>query len=133
VSDLVIGVEPPPGLNVQLLPYPVVPSHQIRKPDALKVYLEIYHLHLDRDGTGHFNIDFRVIKLERKGEKIERAEMIASAFDFQATGQTAKEDFGISISNLKSGDYELEVEVEDKISGMKKQRRALFQIVEQDH
>jgi GWxTD domain-containing protein len=131
VSDLVIGVELPPSLNRDRFPYPVVPSRQIRKPEALKVYLEIYHLQLDEGGAGHFNIDFRVIKLERKGKKIERAEMIASAFDFQSTATTAKEDFGIAIANLKPGDYELEVEVRDNISGMKKQRQAPFQILKE--
>ncbi|MGH7453085.1 MAG: hypothetical protein ACRENG_17180, partial [bacterium] len=128
VSDLVIGVERPPGFEAELLPYPVVPSRQIRKPDALKVYLEIYHLHLDDGGAGHFNIDFRVVKLERKGKKIARAEMIASAFDFQSAAPAAKESFTISVANLKAGDYELEVEVKDKISGMRKKRSAAFQI-----
>ncbi|MCI0693387.1 GWxTD domain-containing protein [candidate division KSB1 bacterium] len=131
VSDLVIGVEPPAGFEVGLLPYPVVPSRQIRKPDALKVYLEIYHLHLDDGGAGHFNIDFRVVKFERKGKKIARAEMIASAFDFQSTAPAAKESFTISVANLKAGEYELEVEVQDKISGMKKQRSAPFQIAKE--
>jgi GWxTD domain-containing protein len=128
VSDLVIGVEPPPDFNGELLPYPVVPSRQIPKPDEMKVYLEVYHLRPDDGGVGQFAIDFRIIKLEQKGKKLKRAEMIASAFDFHSPAPMAKEDFGISISNLKPGDYELELEVQDKISGAKKQRSAPFQV-----
>jgi hypothetical protein len=132
VSDLVVGVEPPPGFNKELLPYPVAPSSQIRKADELKVYLEIYHLQPGRDGAGRFNLDFRVARLEPKGQKLKRTEIIASAFDFQSAGQTAKEDFSIALANLKPGDYELEVEVRDKISGMSKQRKAPFQIMKKE-
>ncbi|MFQ5630486.1 MAG: carboxypeptidase-like regulatory domain-containing protein, partial [bacterium] len=38
ISDLVIGVEPPLELDNSVLPFPVVPSTQIWKVDALKIY-----------------------------------------------------------------------------------------------
>lgn len=129
ISDLVIGVEPPADFEHALLPFPVVPSTQIWKVDALKVYFEVYHLELENN-QAQFSLEFRVFRLDKKGDKFERKEMTASLFDFGATQSTAKETFGISIANLDAGDYELEVEVKDKFSGNKERRHARFSVLE---
>jgi hypothetical protein len=130
ISDLVIGVDLPPDFDQSLLPFPIVPSTQIRKVDALKIYFEVYHLKTSDAGQAQFSLEFRVFKLEKDGDKLKREEMTSSAFDFDAPGSTAKESFGISIANLKKGDYDLEVEVKDKNSGKKKRRQARFRVME---
>jgi GWxTD domain-containing protein len=130
ISDLVIGVEPPADFDQSLLPFPIVPSTQIWKVDALKIYFEVYHLKLTETGQAQFSLELRVFKLNKKDNKYQRKEMTSSVFDFGATGSTAKETFGISIANLKKGEYELEVEVKDKNSGKKKSRKARFTVME---
>lgn len=130
ISDLVIGVELPTDFDQSLLPFPIVPSTQIWKVDALKIYFEVYHLKPAETGQAQFSLEFRVFKLNKKDNKYEREEMTSSLFDFGATGSTAKETFGISIANLNKGEYELEVEVKDKNSGQKKSREARFTVME---
>lgn len=132
VSDLVIGVAAPEDVDSELLPFPVVQTDKIWKEDVLKVYLEVYHLKLSKDGLGKFSLDSRIIRLEKKGEKFERRELVATSFDFDSNRATAKEDFGISIANYKPGNYELEVEIVDKVAGKKKKRIAPFEIKEID-
>ncbi|MCH8982377.1 hypothetical protein IH922_10205 [candidate division KSB1 bacterium] len=55
---------------------------------------------------------------------------MATSFEFNSTGSTVKEDFRISMANYNPGNYELEVEISDKISGEKKKRVAAFEIKE---
>ncbi|MFQ5632550.1 MAG: hypothetical protein ACE5I1_27600, partial [bacterium] len=91
---------------------------------------EVYHLKRSQNGDAQFSLEFRVFRLEEKGDKYKREEMTSSMFDFGSAGSTAKESFGISIANLKKGEYELEVEVKDKNSGKKTRRDARFKVME---
>lgn len=130
VSDLVIGVEPSNLPNAEMLPFPVVQTDKIWQGDVLQVYLEVYHLKIDEKGFGHFKLDNRIIRLKKKGKKFERRELVATSFEFNSTGSTVEEDFRISMANYNPGNYELEVEISDKISGEKKKRVAAFEIKE---
>lgn len=130
VSDLVIGVQSPPDFEINRLPFPIVPGRMIWRNDPMQVYLEVYHLKPDKEGIAHFNLDFRVIKLEKKKEKLIRKEVIASSFDYDSPTMNSKEHFGVSIANLEAGDYEIEVEVKDPESGQKKRRNVVFEIRE---
>ncbi|MFQ5633103.1 MAG: hypothetical protein ACE5I1_30410, partial [bacterium] len=47
ISDLVIGLQPPANIDISALPFPLLPTKQIRQPDALTVYIEVYHLASD--------------------------------------------------------------------------------------
>ncbi len=131
ISDLVIGVEPPSDVDFEQLPFPVIPRNEIWKSDALRIYLEIYHLKLDADEAGHFTLSCKVVWLKKKKERYEREERILTSFDFNSSESTSKEYFGISIENLKPGDYELEVEITDKVSGEKKLRHRQFRKIDQ--
>ncbi len=128
LSDLVIGVAMPAGVDSALFPFRLIPANQIWRGDALKCYLEIYHLALKPDSVAEFSLGFRVARLERKGNKLNRKEMVALSFNFDHPQRRASEGFDIDVSRLKPGDYELTAEVADKISLQKKQRTAMFQI-----
>jgi len=130
LSDLVIGVAMPAGVDSALFPFHLIPAGQIWRNEALKCYLEIYHLVLNAEQQAQFVIDFRVTHLERKGGKIKRKEMMAMSFSFEHPARRAQENFDIDISNLKPGAYELIAEVTDKISLQKKQRAVTIQMTE---
>lgn len=129
-SDIVLGVLPPEDFNLRILPFPVVPARVFRPGDPMQVYFEAYHLSPDKEGKGRFRAEFRVVRLEQQKNKLQRKEMIASAFDFESHSATAKEQFGVSLDNLRKGTYELEVEIRDRNSGKKCLRSAQFEIVE---
>lgn len=130
LSDLIIGLLPPPAYDIRRLPIPIIPARHIWRGDPMQVYLEVYHLQPDKGGIGRFNLAFRVTRLQEKNGRLERREVISSAFDSQSTSETAREHFGVSVENLEAGRYELEVEVRDKQSGQKKRRQVVFDIRE---
>ncbi|MDZ7360290.1 MAG: GWxTD domain-containing protein [candidate division KSB1 bacterium] len=128
LSDLVIGVAMPAGVDSARFPFHLIPTDQIWRGDALKCYLEIYHLTLKPDGLAEFSIGFRITRLEQKGNKLNRKEMVSLLFNFDHPHRRAREGFDIDVSRLQSGAYELTAEVTDKISLQNKQRTAMFQI-----
>jgi GWxTD domain-containing protein len=128
LSDLVIGVALPAGVDSALFPFHLIPANQIWRSEALKCYVEIYHLALQPDSVAEFSIGFRVARVERKGNKLNRKEMVTMSFNFDHIKSRAREGFDIDVSRLKPGDYELTAEVTDKISLQKKQRTAMFQM-----
>jgi len=128
LSDLLIGVKNPGEPESQRLPFPLVPSNRILATDLLKIYFEIYHLYFDKTGAVHYNIDFEVAQLQ--GKKKKKKESISLSFNFAANARTSKEEFEIDISKLRSGSYELLVQVTDTVSGQKKFRAGNFEIVE---
>jgi GWxTD domain-containing protein len=128
LSDLVIGVAMPAGVDSALFPFHLIPADQIWRGEALKCYVEIYHLALQPDSVAEFSLGFRVARLERKGNKLTRKEMVSLSFNFDHPQRQAREGFDIDVSRLTPGDYELTAEVTDKISLQKKQRTAMFRI-----
>lgn len=131
VSDLILGVKTPAGLDTTFsYPFPVVPRDRIRKTKPLHVYLEIYHLLLGSNKQANFRINSRIKKIKRKGKIDENKEMLSKSFDFKSSESTTKKTLEIDISNLTSGQYELELKIIDKISSQEKKRKELFEIIE---
>jgi GWxTD domain-containing protein len=130
VSDLVIGVDLPEGQSEGLLPFPLVPTTRLSSENILKVYIEVYHLKLSDAGNGQFRLESKIIRLNMNKGSYERQELIATSFDFESESTTSREGFGISIANYEAGNYEIEVEVLDNVSGEKRKRSALFEILD---
>ncbi|MCG8605593.1 hypothetical protein MJD09_11425 [bacterium] len=131
-SDLVLGIHPPKTLRDLELPFPIVPSNRFFQLETLQVYLELYHLMLDESGVGHYSLDFQVTRLEIDDEKVQRKEMVTTSFEFDTFSPTIKETFRIDISKLESGDYEMQVEIQDRLSSQKRRRARTFQILDSD-
>lgn len=129
VSDLILGVIPEQNALPTGFPYPIIPSMTIWKSDPLQIYFEVYNLKLEKNEGGRFSLDIHVFKLEKKGKKFKRKEMVASSFAFASKRTTAKEQFGIDISNLENGSYELEVLVKDLNASKKKKRVRQFDVI----
>ncbi|MCG8605591.1 GWxTD domain-containing protein [bacterium] len=126
LSDLILGVKTPEESKALPLPYPLVPSKRILATDLLKAYLEVYHLDLGDDGMARFSIDCEIGKLE--GKKRSKKESLSVSFEFFSTERTSKEGFDMDISKLTAGNYELTVKVTDMRSGQLKERKAAFEI-----
>lgn len=130
VSDLVIGVLPSAAVDLSGFPVPVLPTSRIWRGDALQVYFEAYHLEPDNEKGRHFRAEIRVTRLEKKKKETRRKEMIATAFNYQSATGTAKEFFGLNLSELEKGSYELAVKIIDGNSSQQKRRTTNFEILE---
>lgn len=130
LSDLIFGVDFPPTIDASQLPFPIVPAQKVQNTDPARVYLEVYHLVPDEAGKGHFRLDFKIFRRGNNWEEKDRTEMIASFFDFDAPGRMSKEYFGIDLTRLARGNYELVVDVTDKASQQSKSRSVRFAVFE---
>ncbi len=127
LSDLVIGSLRSDSTPERQLPFPVVPAMDFWQAENMMVYLEIYHLFLDENSKSRFTIDLEVGRL--RGFRKKKKEMISLSYSYERTDRTASEYFGVDISNLPPGEYELKVAVKDEVSGQRKERSTPFKIL----
>lgn len=127
LSDLVIGSLRSQDTPEQQLPFPVVPAIDFWQAENLMVYLEIYHLFFDENSRSRFTIELEVARL--RGLRKKKKEMISLSHSYERTDRTASEYFGVDISNLPPGEYELTVTVKDAVSGQQKSRDTRFKIL----
>lgn len=128
VSDLILGIELPPEKRTSQWPFPVLPARKFLSTEPLRVYLEVYNLKRARDGLAHYTIEFSAVKLDKQNKLNQREQQIALTFSFEGSETTSKEHFGIDISNLQPGEYELMARVRDSVTDREKTRRAKFTI-----
>lgn len=130
LSDLIVGISPPEGLNFINYPFPVVPADEVSVNDPLHIYLELYHLYLDETGQAKYTVEYGVTHLNPKGKKLKRNEQVSLAFTVTTAGRRVNEELHIDTSSLRPGAYELFVNVSDDLSNQKKSRTARFRIEE---
>lgn len=129
VSDVVTGVDIPPGMNPEGLTFPVIPSRTIWQGDPLRVYLEVYHLARDENDVGHFRTDFRVVSLDGQGRVDTSRAPVTLSVDLESGEPTSRRMFDINVGDLPIGDYRLEVVISDLVSGQSKTRTAPVRII----
>ncbi|MFQ5631571.1 MAG: GWxTD domain-containing protein [bacterium] len=129
ISDLVLGKMAPPELDEREFPIPLIPGERFYKSDPLRLYLEVYHLAPDENGNSHFDLDFLVLKLDKKGRPKKKKSKITQVFSFTSASQTSKEHVGIDISNLGKGRYEVHVRITDRLTLQTRTRRAKFEVM----
>ena len=127
ISDVVLGTLNKDIIPPANFPFPFIPNHRFRKDDPLQVYLEVYHLQPDSDGSHAFTLDFMVLKIDKKG-RIKKKNQISQVFSFTAKSSRSQEHFGIDISSLKKGKYQVHLKIHDKVSGNEKLRTARFEV-----
>ena len=90
--------------------------------------IEIYHLLLNERAEANYEIEYGVIKIEKKGKR--RREQISMAYGFHSRESTSREVLSVDISRLKPGSYEFFVRVKDLVAGQEKTRRSSFTVLE---
>jgi GWxTD domain-containing protein len=118
VSDLAVGTpwNAPTGAT-NPLPFPLLPGNVIWTLDALRVYLELYHLQLDAAGLSHYALDFRLLPMDEAGNRRTNTEPITLGFQQETDSRTVRRHFDIGLAGLDTGFYRLEVDATDRMSG----------------
>lgn len=129
MSDLATGVDIPEGVDRTGLPFPLVPTRKIWRRDALKVYLELYHLGVDREDAARFRARFSVLPLESDGSPDRSREPVTLSVDLQSEGRTYRQAFEIALHDQPVGNYRLTVEVTDLTTGKTRTRTAPIEII----
>ncbi len=118
VSDLVLGIEVPPELEDEALPFPLVPTDRIWRGDVLRVYMEVYRLRGAEDGSYPYALDFRLEAWNPTADA-PRRERTPVSVSYEIEGREAREaqSFDLGVGHLPPGPYRLTVTVTDRVSG----------------
>lgn len=130
MSDLLTGTPLPPGMDLEGLPYEVLPARTLWRRDPLRVYLELYHLAWGGDGADVVG-SFRVVPLGDDGSvDDERDPITLDDVRLTPSGPTYREFFDISLRDQETGRYRLEVEITDRIRGETLRRTVELRLVD---
>lgn len=127
VSDLAIGTAIEPGPASDALPFPLLPADRIWAGDALRVYLELYHLSLDAHGVGRFGLSFRLIPVDER-ERAMTTDWVTLDLELESDSETARRHFDISLAGVEPGLYRLELDARDIRSGSRRARSVIVEV-----
>lgn len=129
VSDLAVGTPVKVAALEQALPFPLLPSARIWTGDALRVYLELYHLTPDAGGTTRYDLRFRLLPLDEVGEVKSSPQPVTLGIHFESGNERAQRHFDIGLAGLEIGFYRLEVDATDLVSGATRARATEIEII----
>lgn len=130
MSDLVVGMAPPPDFDPRTLPFDVLPSTRIWRRDPVRFYAELYHLALD-GGAGRVEAAFQVIPLDGDGAPDPERDVITiDDVRLEPESSTWRQFFDLSLRDQRPGRYRLVVTFTDTVRGETVQRTAEFDLVE---
>jgi hypothetical protein len=129
VSDLAVGTPVDEEALEQVLPFPLLPGSRIWTGDALRVYLELYHLTADTGGTATYDLRFRLLPLDDVGNVKSSPRPVTLGIQLESTGERAQPHFDIGLAGLEIGFYRLEVDATDLVSGASRSRAIEIEII----
>lgn len=130
VSDISVGTpwDAAPG-STSSLPFPLLPGSTIWTGDALRVYIELYHLRTDVDDVGLYGLDFRLLPLDDVGEVRSSPEPVTLGIQLESDGPRAQRHFDIGLAGLEPGFYRLKVDATDLLIGSTITRVSQIEII----
>ena len=130
VSDLAVGTPVLDGdVLDETLPFPLLPGSRIWTGDALRVYLELYHLAPDGQGRGQYALEFRLLPVDEVGEVRSTPDPVTLGIQLESDDDRAQRSFDIGLAGLELGFYRLEVDATDRVSGATKRRVTEIEII----
>jgi hypothetical protein len=129
VSDLILGLQIPETVDGSRLPFPLLPASRIWLIDTVRVYLEVYHLGLDGNGSGRFKAEFRVQALRDDGSLDESRGPVTLGVQLETDGPTFGTPFDIALRDQELGRYRVEVVVTDLLRGETVSRSATLELI----
>lgn len=138
VSDLVVGIAPPPELLLEGAPVPLLPATQFWREDLLRVYFELYRdLDTPPDDAGDFEVRVQIVPLavgttppvqappEAPGEPRATVEV-----RLESPGPTGQHFFDLDLRNERPGVLRIELEVTDQETGATRTRAVPVRLLE---
>ncbi len=129
ISDLAVGTPVDVDALEQALPFPLLPGARIWTGDALRIYLELYHLTPDEQRTAHYNLRFRLVPLDEVGKVKSSPQPVSLGIQLESSSQRAQRHFDIGLAGLEIGYYRLEVDATDLVSGATRSRVTEIEII----
>lgn len=142
VSDLVVGIAPPPELSLEGAPVPLLPATQFWREDLLRVYFELYRdAGTPPDDVGNFDVRVRIVPLDvgapAAGEPPARTpprprtEAQATVqVSLESPGPTGRHFFDLDLRNERPGVLRIVLEATDRETGATRTRATPVRLLE---
>lgn len=142
VSDLVVGIAPPPEFPLEDAPVPLLPATQFWREDLLRVYFELYRdADTPPDDAGDFDVRVQVVPLnigapaagDPPGRTPPRPRTEAQAtveVSVESPGPTGQHFFDLDLRNERSGVLRIVLEVTDQETGAARTRATAVRLLE---
>jgi len=101
-----------------------LPSRRYRRGEALQVYFEIYGLGTDAEGGNHYRVSSWIIPDESGGRA--SAAWASVGQEQRERGEMARFPMIVGTRGMTPGRYRIEIEVEDRIAGLRARREGTF-------
>jgi len=93
----------------------------------MRLHVEIYHLKEDLDGKTKYEIDYRIIPLNKHGKPVKKDSYVGLTLQYVSHTNEAKDNLQIDLHDIKEGRYQLKLKVSDDHSGESVSRIENFQ------
>ena len=112
------------------LPFELLPARRMWPGDAMRVYVELYHLRADPEGERHYELGFRLISLDATGNPVNTSEPVTVGIPLEGMGSRVGRTFDIGLGGLEPGLYRLEVVGTDLVANATVVRAREIEIME---
>ena len=100
------------------------------KKDKVYIYYEIYHLSRNEGGESFFTIDYKLTLTKKRSSGLSsllnifggKKSSITTRVEREGNDEFSAEYLSFDVGKLNAGDYDLEIRVEDRISGQTAQK-----------
>lgn len=130
MGDLILGYQMQRSTGGGLFPFVVANDQKIPAYENLAVHVEVYHLKLGSDGTGRFQLSYKILPRTQSGWTKEREQEFSLTLNMETRKPHFSENLEIKASELKPGRYTLRMTASERESGRKISREINFEVVE---
>lgn len=138
VSDLVVGIAPPPELSLDGAPVPLLPATQFWREDLLRVYFELYRdLDTPSDDAGDFEVRVQIVPLAvgptapgQPPPRTPREPRATVEVSVESAGPTGQHFFDLDLRNERPGVLRIVLEVTDQETGAARTRAVPVRLLE---
>jgi len=131
MADLILGYQ---KTDQYTEPFPFIVANERVVPfeETLVLHFEVYNLANREDGFTHFELTYRILPVDDSGRVLTDQTEFILTLNFVNEHRQVEEDLEIETAELSPGLYDLQVVVEDMVTGQQSNRSVRFEVVEEE-
>lgn len=131
MADLVLGYQKTDQFT-EPFPFIVANDRVVPFEETLVLHFEVYNLEARDDGFTQFELTYRILPVDEAGDVLTDQTEFVLTLNFVNEYDRVVEDLEIETAELSPGLYDLQVHVEDMVTGQQKNRSVRFEVVAEE-
>ncbi|WP_069131060.1 GWxTD domain-containing protein [Rhodohalobacter halophilus] len=127
MADLILGYQKT-GQFTEPFPFIVANERVVPFEETLVLHFEVYNIAPREDGFTHFELTYRILPVDEFGQVLTDQTEFVLTLNFVNEYRRVVEDLEIETAELSPGLYDLQVAVEDMVTGQQKNRSVRFEV-----